>query len=134
MSETTVADPPQPTTLLDLEGELLNANFVDENQPLFIPSLPLHWKAHKLQVLLARLDKQAANIRNGSSFNSQSYLQILNEYVKTIDQIKAGKTKDDTNDSGEMGNSGTNAQKAAMGQRDASGLDSGVSADNPFAR
>lgn len=76
---------PVQTPLLDLTGKELNAMWVDEKQALFIPNNPLHFKAHKYQVLLSRLDKQAQN--NPAQFNSTLYKATLDEYIKLVEQI-----------------------------------------------
>lgn len=119
--------------LLDLSGEHIDMNFVDDHQPLFVPKNPLHWKAHKLQVLVLRLDKMAANSKNANSFNAQSYLQILNAYIEAIEQIKKGVTDEPSDDAGTMGDVSEDTPQT-VGQRKPAGLGAGVSSDNPFAR
>lgn len=119
--------------MLDLNGELYNAMWVDSKQPLFIPDKPLHWKAHKLQVLLARLDKQAE--QKPSAFSSANYIVALNEYTKCINQIKLG-----ANDGEQLDEGGVDQfpagrkEEAAMGAGVAPGVDPGISADNPLTR
>ena len=63
----------QPT-LFDLSGKQFNINWVDEKQPLFVANNPLHWKGHKLQILIARLERQAQN--NAAQFNSNTYYPV----------------------------------------------------------
>lgn len=76
---------PVQTPLLDLTGKDFNIMWVDEKQPLFIPNNPQHFKAHKYQVLLSRLDKQAQN--NPAQFNSTLYKVTLDEYIKLVEEI-----------------------------------------------
>ncbi|WP_299376763.1 hypothetical protein, partial [uncultured Kiloniella sp.] len=83
--DTETEDQPQQA-LFDTSGEKYNINFVDQNQPLFIPNNPLHWKAHKLQILLARLDKQSTS--NPAQFNSRTYIDTLAAYEEAIEKIK----------------------------------------------
>ena len=130
MAETVIEETGQ-TTLLDLDGKQYNAYWVDEKQPLFIPNNPLHWRAHKLQVLLDRLDKQAA--KNPAQFNSRNYLDTLAEYTKCVTAINEGKT-DEILDEGRLDSDSPRSKAPEVGDRDASGVDSGVSADNPLAR
>lgn len=81
----TETDSPVQTPLLDLTGKEYNVMWVDEKQALFIPNNPLHYKAHKYQVLLSRLDKQAQN--NPAQFNSTLYKATLDEYIKLVEEI-----------------------------------------------
>ncbi len=78
--------------LFDLTGREFNINWVDEKNPLFIPNNPLHWKGHKLQILVGRLDKQAVN--NPSQFNSRNYIDAINELEKVMIKINEGETND----------------------------------------
>jgi hypothetical protein len=78
----------QQTALLDLDGQELNAMWVDESQPLFIANNPLHWKAHKFQLIVARLEKQAVN--NPAQFNSTSYINAVDKLGALMEQIKGG--------------------------------------------
>lgn len=133
-----VATPPvdedQQVALLDLSGKDIDAYWVDEKQPLFVPSNPLHWKTHKLQLLLKRLDQQFKVKSN--SVDSQTYLRILNEYERCCEQINnitKGLSPDENLESGELDSKRTSDKSsAAMGSGIASGLDFGVSADNPL--
>jgi hypothetical protein len=86
-----VMDEPQ-TTLLDLKTITISPYWVDPKQDLIVPVNPLHYKAHKLQLLLQRLDFQAE--KNGAQFNSSTYLAVLNEYTKCIELINKGETSD----------------------------------------
>lgn len=94
-------------TLFDLTGKEFNAYWVDEKAPLFIPNNPLHWKAHKLQVLIARLDKQSE--RNPAQFNSKNYIDALNEFQNLIEKIRKAADNEDMDASGVagFGNEGT---------------------------
>lgn len=80
-------------TLFDLSSKEIHAYWTDEKQPLTIPNNPLHWKAHKLQVLLEVLMKQAKNAP--SQFNSKNYIDALDKYTETINAIKTGKDSSD---------------------------------------
>ena len=118
--------------MLDLDGKEYNAYWVDEKQNLFIPNNPLHFKAHKLQVLLARLDNQAA--KNPAQFNSKNYIDALNEYTRCIKMINEGLTDDEVLDKGGMDSERAGNSKAPhVGEGASSSLDLGISADNPFA-
>ena len=126
----------EQATLLDLNGRELNAMWVDENQPLFIPNNPLHWKAHKLQVALAKMEKQQE--RNPAQFNSTTYLAMLNQYTEVMDEINKELKVADANkvlESGAMAEGSTErigSEEIRAGKPD--GVDPRISADNPFAR
>lgn len=75
----------QQTALLDLSGREFNQLWVDDNAPLFVANNPLHWKAHKLQVALARLDKIAE--KNPAQFNSTVYMATLDKLGDLMDEI-----------------------------------------------
>lgn len=128
MSET--LDDQEQTTLLNLEGKSLNTMWVDEKAPLFIPNNPVHWKAHKLQVLLSRLDKQAE--KNGAQFNSTAYLSILNEYTKCVEAIRSNNENAILNE-GNLESDRNGSSARTVGETIALGVDHGVSADNPAA-
>lgn len=121
--------------LLDLNGRELNAMWVDENQPLFIPNNPLHWKAHKLQIALAKMEKQQE--RNPAQFNSTTYLAMLNQYTEVMDEVNKELKIADANkllESGEVAQGGTErsgSEEICVGE--SNGVDPGISADNPFA-
>lgn len=83
----------EQTTLLDLDTKKFNPYWVDEKQPGIIPKNPLHYKAHKLQILLARLDKQAAS--NPAQFNSKNYIDALNEWSRVTELINKGAQTDE---------------------------------------
>ena len=118
-------------TLFNLKSKEIDPYWVDPKQPLKIPAEPLHVKAHRLQLLLERLDNQAA--KNAAQFNSANYMAILNEYIKTVEQIKEGKTAGELLKSGSLGNGGDAGRQAPMGDGTAPGVGAGVSADNPAA-
>lgn len=126
----------EQSTLLDLNGRELNAMWVDENAPLFIPNNPLHWKAHKLQVALGKMEKQQD--KNPAQFNSTTYFAMLNQYTQVLDEINKETKVENAEqilESGAMveGISGSGeADSVRQGKSD--GMDSGISADNPFAR
>jgi hypothetical protein len=122
--------------LLDVSGEKYNVNWVDEKQPLFVPNRPLHFKAHKLQVLLGMLDKQAQN--RPTAFNSTNYLNVLNEYTKCVEIIRGGKPDERSNDqpvdASAMGGVGYSGTTPAMGGPATPGMGSTEQADNPLTR
>ena len=126
----------QQTTLLDLSGREFNQLWVDDNAPLFVANNPLHWKAHKLQVALARLDKIAE--KNPAQFNSNVYMATLDKLAELMEQINNNEMVAQANavleqsemDQGDTGRSET--EEIRDGKSD--GMDSGISADNPFAR
>lgn len=130
MSEPAVIEETGQTALLDTSGREFNAYWVDEKQNLFVPNNPLHFKAHKLQVLLARLDKQLIN--NPAQFNASVYKSILEEYTKCVEAINNGKTS--VPESEQVADDGIGEPTPAMGDTDPIGLRPRVSADNPTAR
>lgn len=124
-------DEQQQGQLLNLNTKEFNPYWVNEKQPLLVPDNPLHYKAHKLQVLLELLSKQAA--KNPAQFNSRNYIDALNEYTRCINSIKEGKT-DDGLDEGSVDQDSPRSKTPAVGEGVAAGVDSGVSTDNPLAR
>lgn len=119
--------------LLDTSVKQFNPYWVDVKQKGVIPNNPLHYKAHKLQVLLARLDKQAAS--NPAQFNSRNYIDALNEWTRVVDLIKKGATTDEppkTNDPGAMGGV-SGIAPAPMGAGTSAGVGNGISPQNPFS-
>lgn len=118
-------------SLFNLESKELSPYWIDPKQPLIIPQNPLHWKAHKLQVLMEILNKQAE--KNPAQFNSKNYIDALNEYTKCIRVIN-GDIEDGVLDEGKMDNTSTRSENSpALGEGVAVGMDTGISADNPFA-
>lgn len=126
----------QQTALLDLTGREFNQLWVDDNAPLFVANNPLHWKAQKLQVALARLDKIAE--KNPAQFNSNVYMATLDKLAELMEQINNNEMVAKANEvleSGKMDNGSAErggSEEIRPGKPD--GLDSGISADNPFAR
>lgn len=129
--ESTVLEEPAQATLFDLSGKEFNINWVDEKQPLFVANNPIHWKAHKLQIMIARLDKQSAN--NPAQFNSNVYYQAVNELEKLMTQINQGVTSE-TVDTGNVAEIGDGNSTTPMGEGVTSSVDVGISADNPLTR
>lgn len=117
-------------TLFDLSGKEYNAYWVDEKAPLFIPNNPLHWKAHKLQILVSRLELQAQ--KNPAQFNSRNYIDSLNELEKLMTQIT--ERADSEFNARDMADNGDAGEAAPVGKGNAPSVDSGISADNPTAR
>lgn len=79
---------PEQASLLDLSGRELNALWVDESAPLYIANNPLHWKAHKLQVAIERMEKQQKS--NPAQFNSTSYFAAIDKLGDLMEQINKG--------------------------------------------
>lgn len=117
-------------TLFDLSGKEFNAYWVDEKAPLFIPNNPLHWKAHKLQILVNRLEVQAQ--KNPAQFNSKNYIDALDELTKLLNQIS--ERAEDELDKGRLAESRDGSAAPAMGEGIAPSMVAGVSADNPLTR
>lgn len=109
MSDVATETPVEQKALFDLSGREFNQLWVDDNAPLFVANNPLHWKAHKLQVALARLDKIAE--KNPAQFNSTVYMATLDKLADLMDQINnKGNGDGGVLDAGEMAenrNSGT---------------------------
>lgn len=127
----------QQTALLDLNGREFNQLWVDDNAPLFVANNPLHWKAHKLQIALARLDKIAE--KNPAQFNSNVYMATLDKLAELMEQINnnemVAKANDEVLESRAMDQGISErggSEEIRQGKSD--GVDSGISADNPFAR
>lgn len=81
-------DQQEQQALLDISSKQFDPYWVDEKQKLLIPNNPLHYKAHKLQILLDLLATQAK--KNPAQFNSKNYIEALGEYTKCIEAIKRG--------------------------------------------
>lgn len=122
--------------MFDVEGQRYNAYWVDEKQPLFIPNEPLHWKAHKLQILLEILTKQAQ--KNPAQFNSKNYIDTLESFTITIEKIKfiagGGKLEDENLDPKNVAGERAGRKEAAtMGAGATLSVDTGISTNNPLA-
>lgn len=115
--------------LFNINGRELNPNWIDPMQPLFIPDQPLHYRAHKLQIMLHALEKQAVN--NPAQFNSKNYRETLADYTACVKAIKDG-LDEIPNESG-VADEGNEGATAEMGDGTSVGVDSGVSTDNPFS-
>jgi len=85
MSETATLEQGEQATLLDINTRQFDAYWVDPQQPLQVPTNPLHFAAHKYQLILARLDVQAA--KNPAQFNSGNYIQIMEKLEKLWETI-----------------------------------------------
>lgn len=111
---TTITDHSGNPTLLDLSGQEFNAMWVNENQPLFIPNNPLHWKCHKLQILIDRMDKQLE--KNPAQFNSSTYMAALNELEKCQQDVRKLKHENvlDTREMAGGGNSGAAQENSSV--------------------
>lgn len=121
----------EQATLLDLSGKEFNQMWVDEKQPLFVANNPMHWKAHKLQVAIERMEKQQKT--NPAQFNATVYFAALDKYAELMEQINKGEPGEILG-SAELAGERTGRSKAPhVGEGASSGLHPGVSADNPFA-
>lgn len=121
------------TTLLNVECKEITPNWVDPKQPLKVPINPLHYYAHKLQVLLERLDVQAKT--NPAQFSPKNYIETLNAYTRCIEGINEGKSVDEVLD--EEGVAASLSEKrgtSVLGNTATDGLDSRIPTDDPFAR
>ncbi|CAB4155393.1 hypothetical protein UFOVP667_1 [uncultured Caudovirales phage] len=78
------------SALLDLDGRELNQFWVDEKAPLFVANNPLHWKAHKLQVALERMEKQQRS--NPAQFNATVYFATIDKLGDLMGEINKGVT------------------------------------------
>lgn len=128
----------EQSTLLDLDSKEFNIMFVEESQPLKVFNNPLHWKAHRLQVALARMDKIAE--KNPAQFNATSYFATIDKLGDLMEKIneleKTGKVKAehavlDERNVEEIGDDGATPE---MGEGTSPRVDPGISADNPFSR
>lgn len=117
-------------TMFDLDRYEISPAYVDMTQKLAVYRNPLHWKAHRLQLLLERLDKQA--VSNPAQFNSATYKDILNELESCLVKINEGKI-DEADDKGGMDQDRHEGTTSAVGERTPPGMDIGISADNPFS-
>lgn len=123
-------EPGEQATLLNIDTKEISAYWVDPGQPLLVPTNPLHYAAHKYQLILARLDKQAA--RNPAQFNSGNYVLIMEKLEKLWEQINKGDTVA-VHGSPEVATDGDETAAPAMGNGNAAGVRAGISADNPLA-
>lgn len=78
-------EPGEQATLLDVSTKQYDPYWVDPQQPLQVPNNPLHYAAHKYQLILARLDSQA--VKNPAQFNSGNYIAIMEKLEKIWQQI-----------------------------------------------
>lgn len=101
----------QQTALLDLSGREFNQLWVDDNAPLFVANNPLHWKAHKIQVALARLDKIAE--KNPAQFNSTVYMATLDKLADLMTEINKGGSNGQVLDEGNVAGFGDATAEAS---------------------
>ena len=112
-----VATVSEQTTLLDLNGREIHKMWVDDNAPLFVANNPLHWKAHKLQIALARLDKLMET--NPGQVNTTVYFSTLDKLSDLMDQINGDKPRasdDEILGSGNVAESRDGAGASGNGQ------------------
>lgn len=118
-------------SLLNLDTKELNAYWVDPAQPLLVPANPLHYAAHKYQIILQRLDIQAS--KNPAQFNSGNYIAIMEKLEKLWEQINNGETTIAVHDKPGVSDSSGQADSRKVGDGASAPVDTTVSADNPFA-
>lgn len=106
-----MASDDEQAKLFDTETKAINPYWIDPNQPLLVPKNPLHFKAHRLQILLAQLDRQVQ--KNPAQFNSTTYLSVLNDFTKCVQMINEGKSADDLLDEAEVDSVGVEATPPA---------------------
>lgn len=127
--ETLVDRQLEQVPLLDLTGREFNLMWVDEKAPLFIANNPLHWKAHKLQILAARLEKQLE--RNPAQFNSKTYMDVIDQLGQCMKEINE---HDTVLDERELDSSrAKSGETPPVGKGTTTSVDSGISADNPLS-
>ncbi len=115
--------------LLNTDTKEINPYWVDPTAPLLVPINPLHYAAHKYQLILERLDNQA--IKNPAQFNSGNYIQIMEKLEKLWQAINEGKTVNDL-DEGSLAQSRKSDPTPEVGAGITASVDPGVSADNPI--
>lgn len=95
-------------SMFDLSGREFNAMWVDEKQPLFVANNPKHWKAHKIQVAINRLEKHLE--RNPAQFNASVYKSLVDDSADLMEQINAEIL--DKRGVAQIGNTGAAAQNS----------------------
>lgn len=121
----------EQATLLNIDTKELNAFWVDPSQPLLIPVNPLHYAAHKYQIILQRLDLQAQ--KNPAQFNSGNYIAIMEKLEKLWESINNGEKSIAVHDEGALDENGDSIPAQEMGNPATISMGVGVSADNPLA-
>ena len=123
--------------LLNLNTKNISPYWIDPTQDLVMPVNPLHFEAHKLQLLLKRLDMLLDNNRT-AQFSMTNYLLVLEKFTSICKQINkegsGGGADGDNNKSGTMDEDGIIDAAQAVGEGNASSLGATISSDNPFAR
>lgn len=114
----------------------MNPNYVDPEAPLDVPTDILDWQAQKIQVQIARMEKISEN--NPQQFSASSYLQLIKEFRKMIDEIN-GKVIDDDEDENGLdarevaGSSTRQGTEAQAGEAVPDGVGAGISTNDPFS-
>ncbi len=117
--------------LLNTDTKEITPDWIDPLSPLKVPVNPLHYAAHKYQLILDRLDKQAT--RNPAQFNSGNYIAIMEKLEKLWQAINEGKTVNDL-DEGKLAPSGRPGNPPANGNLKPISMGSGVPTDDPATR
>jgi hypothetical protein len=125
-----VATAQEQTTLLDLGGKQVFRDFYDDKTPVFVPNNPLHFKAHKLEILVKNMETQS--IRNPAQFNSKNYLDAVDSLMACYEKIKE-MYDEQILESGGVAAGGNQSGARAVGQGNAPGVGVGISANNPLA-
>jgi hypothetical protein len=136
MSEIATQDQPktetaEQTTLLDLGGKQIFRDFYDDKTPVFIPNNPLHFKAHKLEILIKNMEAQS--VKNAAQFNSKNYLDAVDALMKCYEDIKE-KYDEYILEQGVVAANGDASTAPTVGNRNAPSVGAGISADNPLTR
>jgi hypothetical protein len=116
-------------SLLDLNGRQVYAEFYDSKSPVYIPDNPLHFKTHKLEIMVKNLEMQS--IKTASAFNSKNYLDIVNELMACYEKIR--EVSDEVLDAQRLAASRDEGATRAVGERVAAGVGAGISTNNPLA-
>lgn len=121
----------EQATLLNLDTKEITPDWVDPKQPLLVPVNPLHYTAHKYQIILARLDLQAKN--NPAQFNSGNYILIMEKLEKLLEQINKGVTTVEAPDKSGVAKNGDEGAAPEVGEGATISVAPGISADNPLS-
>jgi len=119
-------------TLFDIRTKEINPYWVDPSQPLRVPKNPLHFEAHKMQLLIERLEMQQE--RAPMQFNPSHLFLALQKFSALCEAINKGATSvDEVLDEAGVAKNWDEGTTPGMGDTVAAGVDPGVPADNPLA-
>lgn len=97
-------------------------------QNLDIPRDVDRYVARKLQIAIRQMDKLLAS--NPTQFNAKAYYDLLTQFAALAGKIKRDKKNDKTRVAEDRQSDSTQE----VGEGTPTGLDAGVSAENPFTR